>query len=58
MKFIIISLLMIVVGVIGIFKNKLPKYRHGVGFSLSLNYYLMFYALFIMGVIFLILEIF
>lgn len=56
MKYITISLLMIIVGVIGIFKNKLPKYRHGVGFSLSLNYYLMFYGLVIIGVIFLILE--
>ena len=57
MNYITFSLLMIVVGVIGILKNKFPKYRDGVGFSISLNYYLMFYGLVILGVLFLILEI-
>jgi len=53
-----ISILMIIVGLIGILKNKFPKYRESVGFSIEIMYYLAFYALAIMGVVFLILEIF
>ena len=49
---------MIIVGLIGILKNKFPKYRESVGFSIEIMYYLAFYALAIMGVVFLILEIF
>jgi len=48
---------MIIIGIIGIIFNKLPKYRDGLGFALAMNYYLLFYGLVIIGVIFLILEI-
>lgn len=49
---------MIVVGTIGIIKNKLPKYKGSAGFSIEIMYYIAFYVLIIMGVVFLILEIF
>ena len=48
---------MIIIGLIGIFKNKLPKYRDGPGFAMEMNYYLLFYIIAIMGIVFLILEI-
>jgi len=60
MTYIIISILMIIIGLIGIFKNKLPKYKDGPGFGFAayMRYYFYFYVLAIMGVVFLILEIF
>lgn len=58
MIYIVISVLMIIIGLIGIFINKLPKYRDGPGFALDMNYYLLFYGLVIMGCVFLMLEIF
>ena len=57
MIYIVISIVMILVGVIGIIKNKKPKYEDGLGFSIEVKYYVSFYALLIMGIIFLILEI-
>lgn len=48
---------MIIIGVIGILKNKWPKYRDGPGFAIETNYYFAFYVLVIMGIVFLILEI-
>lgn len=56
--YILISILMVVVGTIGIIKNKLPKYRSSAGFSIEIMYYIAFYVLVIMGVVVLILEIF
>lgn len=57
MKYILIDILIIIIGLIGILKNKRPKYEDGPGFAININFYLMFYGLFIAGVIFLILEI-
>ena len=58
MTYIIISILMIFIGLIGIIKNKLPKFRGSPGFAADMNYYLVFYAMFIMGIVFLIIEFF
>lgn len=55
--YILISILMVLVGVIGIVKNKIPKYRGSAGFSIEIIYYLAFYLLVIMGIIFLGIEI-
>ena len=49
---------MIIIGLIGIIKNKLPKFRGSPGFAADMNYYLVFYAMFIMGIVFLIIEFF
>jgi hypothetical protein len=37
-----------IIGLIGILKNKRPKYRHGPGVAIEANYYYAFYVLFIM----------
>jgi hypothetical protein len=47
---------MIIIGLIGILKNKRPKYEDGPGLAINTNFYLMFYFLFILGIIWLILE--
>jgi hypothetical protein len=57
MVYIIISFIAIIIGLIGILKNKLPKYEDGPGLAINTNFYLMFYALFIAGVISLIIKI-
>lgn len=54
MIYILISILMIIIGLIGIYKNKLPKHSSSFGFTMNLNYYVAFYAMVITGVIFLI----
>ena len=56
MTYIIISVLMIVIGLIGIFKNKLPKFRGSPGFAANMNYYLAFYAMVIMGCVYLVIR--
>ena len=48
---------MIIIGLIGILKNKRPKYEDGPGFALEANYYMAFYLLFIMGIVFLIIKV-
>jgi hypothetical protein len=48
---------MIIIGLIGILKNKWAKYKDGIAFGLEANFHLSFYFLFIMGVVFLISEI-
>ncbi len=58
MIYVIISILMVIIGLVGIVKNKLPKYRDGIGFAAEMNYYLAFYGMFIMGIIFLVIEFF
>lgn len=58
MTYIVISVLMIIVGIIGIVKNKMPKYEEGLGYLTEIKYYLLFYFLVIVGVIFLAIEIF
>ncbi len=45
---------MIIIGLIGVFKNKLPKYSNSFGFAMNLNYYIAFYAMIITGIVFLI----
>ena len=47
---------MIIIGFIGIVKNKLPKYRNGVGFADNINYYLAFYAMVIVGCVYLLIR--
>ena len=56
--YIIISILAIIIGLIGILKNKLPKYEDGPGFAINTNYYLMFYGLFFAGILSLVIRIF
>jgi len=41
----------IVVGLIGIFKNKLPKYRDGAGFAADVKFYILFYGLVAAGIL-------
>lgn len=41
---------MIIVGLIGIIKNKWPKYENGLGFAINANFYFLFYFLFIVGI--------
>ena len=48
---------MIIIGIVGIVKNKRPKYEDGPGFTLEINYYIAFYLLVIVGIIFLIIKI-
>ncbi len=55
--YLIISILAIIIGLFGILKNKRPKYEDGPGFAINTNFYLMFYGLFILGIIALIIEI-
>lgn len=57
MIYIVISIVMILVGVIGIIKMKVPKFDGSPGFAAMVRFYASFYALLIMGIIFLILEI-
>lgn len=57
MKNIIISIIFIVVGGIGILKNKVPKWSAGPGFAAEVKFYVFFYLLVIMGVVLFILEI-
>jgi hypothetical protein len=47
---------MIIIGLIGILKNKWPKYEDGPGLAMNTNFYFMFYGLFILGIISLIIE--
>ncbi|MDR0228593.1 MAG: hypothetical protein LBI72_05960 [Flavobacteriaceae bacterium] len=56
MEYIVISLIMIIIGLIGILKNKWPKYEDGPGLAMNTNFYFMFYGLFILGIISLIIE--
>lgn len=53
MVYIIIHALMIIVGIIGIIKNKKPKYEEDLGYLIEIKYYLLFYFLVIGGVCFL-----
>jgi hypothetical protein len=49
MEYIMIAI-MIIVGLIGIIKNKWPKYENGLGFAINANFYFLFYFLFIVGI--------
>ncbi len=57
MIYIVINIVMILVGVIGIIKMKVPKFDGSPGFAAMFRLYVSFYVLLIMGIIFLILEI-
>lgn len=48
---------MIITGLIGILKNKRPKYEDGPGLAINTNFYLMFYLLFILGIMFFIIKV-
>jgi len=56
MIYIVISLLAIIIGLIGILKNKRPKYEAGPGFAIETNYYLGSYLLVIAGIFYLIIR--
>ena len=58
MEYIIINVLMIIVGIIGIVKNKMPKYKASLGYVTELKYYFLFYFLVIVGVMFFAIKIF
>lgn len=58
MEYIIFYALMIIVGVIGIVKNKMPKYEEDSGYFIELKYYFLFYFLVIVGVMFFAIKIF
>ena len=57
MTYIVISVLMIIVGFIGILKSKVPKVRESSGFAAEMVFYFSFYLLVIYGIIFFILLI-
>ena len=54
---IIISTLAIIIGLVGVFINKLPKYRDGAGFSADIKFYFLFYELVAAGIFTLFIEI-
>ncbi len=56
MIYIGISLIMIIIGLIGIFKSKMPKITASSGFAAELLFYMTFYILVIFGFLFLIIE--
>lgn len=56
--YIIISILAIIIGLIGILKNKWPKYEDGPGFAINTNFYFMFYGLFFAGILSLVIKLF
>lgn len=58
MEKIVVGILFLVIGLIGILKNKSPKYEDGPGFSIETNYYLGSYLLAIIGGAILVIEIF
>lgn len=58
MEKIVVGILFLVIGLIGILKNKLPKYEDGPGFAIETNYYLGSYLLAIIGGAILVIEIF
>lgn len=47
---------MITIGLRGILKTKLPKFKDGARFPIETNYYFSNYVLFIAGIIFLIIK--
>ncbi len=52
MTYIIISILMIIIGLIGIWKNKMPKFDVSPGYAALIKFYFSFYVIIILGVIF------
>ncbi|MCP1995121.1 hypothetical protein L1275_000882 [Flavobacterium sp. HSC-61S13] len=57
MGYIIIYLIMIIIGLRGILKTKIPKFKGGARFPIETNYYLSNFLLFFVGIIFLIIKI-
>jgi len=49
---------MIVIGLLGIWKYKLPKFRPSPGYASKMRLYFTFYVLVILGCIFLLIEFF
>lgn len=47
---------MIITGLIGIWKYKIPKFNGNPGFAAEIRLYFTFYALVILGIIFFIIE--
>jgi len=38
----IIGLILLLIGLVGIIKNKFPKYQNGLGYTAAMRYYLSF----------------
>lgn len=47
---ILIAILFIIIGLIGIIKNKFPKYKDGLGYAAAMRYYLSFWGLLLLGI--------
>lgn len=45
----VIGIVFVLIGLIGIFKNKSPKFSGGLGYSAAMKFYLFFWWLFILG---------
>ena len=56
MIYIIISILMVVIGLIGIWKYKFPTFIGNPGFAAKMRLYFTFYVLVILGIVFLVME--
>ena len=46
----IIGLILLLIGLVGIIKNKFPKYQNGLGYTAAMRYYLSFWGLLILGI--------
>lgn len=57
MIYIVISVLMIIIGLVGILKTKLPKYRDSPGFAAEIRLYFTFYVLLFAGTFYLVIRI-
>lgn len=57
MMYIVISILMIAIGLVGILKSKVPKITGNSGFAAEMIAYFSFYLLVVFGFVFVIIEI-
>ncbi len=57
MEKILIGIVFLIIGLVGILKNKLPKYEDGPGFAIDTNYFFGSLLLAIIGVVILVVEI-
>lgn len=48
---IIISITLIIIGLIGIWKTKFPKFRVGPGYAAEIKFYILFYGLVFAGIL-------
>lgn len=57
MEKILVGIVFLIIGLVGILKNKLPKYEDGPGFAIDTNYFFGSLLLAIIGVVILVVEI-